>query len=666
MQFPFCKNKITAIINSETVHDLITNKPEIIYFNLKIMKASFYIIKCRALITLIILNSVFFKAMAQPGTAEEPVRFIGELNMDFTRPDGGLPPVVGVQNYQVLRSVKNDTNLGDGLGFTFHHHPMLTYWNEQFFVLCNACPTHEERGLTEILLIKSQNGKDWGKPEIIFPHLIYKGEPTFCNHRMGFYITPSGKLMASTAYFPQSEMPPQSGSEDTDKKYFGVVVREIKEDGSFGAIYFIARNNSLYNEEDFPFPYYTQSKDKILIADCESLRSDKLITLHWWEQIRPENFDFPPTLVCQIKNGNRKFAKAISYFHRNDSTVVALWKSSKSAISYDNGNSWSKITNLKTFSGGYAKVWGQRTEDGKFAASWQPLGEGSWGRYPMLWATSDDGIFFDNPAHINGEVTRRYEGGSKNIGPCNYQRGLYEGRADIPGDDVWVVYSMSKEDIWISMIPVPLKSTSEDFVDEDFEEMDLNAEAKDWNIYHPIWAPVTISQLPSDNSKCMKFSDEDPFDYAWAFKIFKVSEENLSVDFKLMAMQNDFGRFEVEIGNTKELDPVKIIFSSEGKILVSEWKGEEIIGKYDPETWNEIELEIDISTNHFKVKCNGITSDQFVFNSGGTKWLDRVTFRTGFNRGILINPVNPEEDLPLEKAAIYYLDDVKVNVKKPL
>ena len=167
------------------------------------------------------------QAFSQPGSVEEPVRFTGELDVDFQRPDGALPPVVGAQNYQVLRSVKTDRNLGDGLGFTFHHHPMLTYWENHFYVLCNACPVHEERGLTEILLSRSGNGMIWEKPEIIFPHVMYNGEPTFCNHRMGFYIAPSGRLLASTAYFPQSEMPPQSGSEDTGKKYFGVVIREI-------------------------------------------------------------------------------------------------------------------------------------------------------------------------------------------------------------------------------------------------------------------------------------------------------------------------------------------------------------------------------------------------------------------------------------------------------
>jgi len=600
------------------------------------------------------------RAVGQSGTAEEPVRFIGKLEVDFSRPDGKLPPVVGAQSFQVLRSVRNDKALGDGLGYTFHHHPMLTYWKNNFYVLCNACPVHEERGLTEILLMKSNNGADWSKPEIIFPHVMYKNEPTFCNHRMGFYIAPSGRLYASTAYFPQSEMPPQKGSEDTSKKYFGVVLREILADGNYGPIYFVAQNNSLYQKEAFPFPYYLSASDKGFIADCESLRADKLITLHWWEQIRPEDFNFPETLVNQIKNGNRKFAKAISYYHRNDSTVVALWKDSKSALSFDGGTSWTNVSNLKTFSGGYAKVWGQRTKDGKFAASWRPIGEGSWGRYPMLWATSNDGIEFDGAMHVNDEVTLRYEGGSKDIGPCNYQIGVYEGGANIPGKDVWVVYSMSKEDIWISRIPVPIVAKDNQNLNETFDKTNSISDLQGWNIYSPQWAPVEVLAGDANGNKCMVFKDKDPYDYAKAFKVFNESSDLLKIGFRLLAKQINHGRFEIEIGNTENLAPIKLMLTPEGKLQVSDWQGIENVSEYAKNKWMNVELRIDIRANTFNLSVDGKESSKFTFNSRKIKSLDRITFRSGINRGISINPIDPETDLPLKNEAIYYLDDVMV------
>jgi hypothetical protein len=51
--------------------------------------------------------------------------------------------------------------------------------------------------------------------------------------------------------------------------------------------------------------------------------------------------------------------------------------------------------------------------------------------------------------NVNGEVYRRYFGHNKNYGPSNYQRGLLEGNTDA-APDMWIAYSMSKEDIWVS------------------------------------------------------------------------------------------------------------------------------------------------------------------------------------------------------------------------
>jgi hypothetical protein len=64
---------------------------------------------------------------------------------------------------------------------------------------------------------------------------------------------------------------------------------------------------------------------------------------------------------------------------------------------------------------------------------------------------------------------RRYVGRYKDIGPSNYQRGLLENNsADIPGTDMWLTYSMSKEDIWVSRIPVPIRGAVSGHVNDNF------------------------------------------------------------------------------------------------------------------------------------------------------------------------------------------------------
>ncbi len=68
----------------------------------------------------------------------------------------------------------------------------------------------------------------------------------------------------------------------------------------------------------------------------------------------------------------------------------------------------------------------------------------------LITITSDDGIIFDDMLLVQGEVPpRRFYGRWKDFGPC-YTRGIPEGNGNPPGNDMWVTYSMNKEDMWIS------------------------------------------------------------------------------------------------------------------------------------------------------------------------------------------------------------------------
>ena len=80
-------------------------------------------------------------------------------------------------------------------------------------------------------------------------------------------------------------------------------------------------------------------------------------------------------------------------------------------------------------------------------------------RWPMVMLTSDDGVTFRHPKSVNGQLPdRRYEGKYKDIG-VSYHRGLSHWNNDgsWKDDDVWLVYSLHKEDILISRIPLKEK-----------------------------------------------------------------------------------------------------------------------------------------------------------------------------------------------------------------
>lgn len=431
----------------------------------------------------------------------EPVVHTGAYNVDADLPDGGLRPSIGVQNYQVLRASRVDANHSHGYGWTYHHSPMMQYWKGSMHVLCNSGPVNEDADEGHVLVMVSEDqGASWSFPSLLFPTATVEVNgtrmPTINNHRIGWWTGPSGRLYAMTGYYPASE---GHLDEDTIRKWYGYAVREVREDRSLGDVHFIVDNPNLYPRKSLPFPHYTNAADAVFLSDCEALRGDRFATLDWWEAIQPQNFAFPKELVKYSEEHGRTFGKAAAVFHRLDKKAVVLWKKSYAAVSEDEGETWTEPAGLSTLGSGFDKVWAERTGDGRFGISWTPpqkksVPNGESARYPLIVSAGADGQTFDvDMLNVNPEVTRRYYRLNKNYGLSNYQRGLLEGNTDpVPGGDMWLAYSMSKEDIWVSRIPHPITGFTDEHVSDDFEDMEVGGVVRNWNIFSPQWAPVRI------------------------------------------------------------------------------------------------------------------------------------------------------------------------------
>ena len=322
----------------------------------------------------------------------------------------------------------------------------------------------------------SKNGRDWIDPVVVFPeyklpeikfgdYTIPEGTKAVMHQRMGFYVAPNGKLLTS-AFYSYCATPRHSPNAGNG---LGRVIREIKEDGSFGPIYFIRYNRHAgFNEDNTRYPSYKKSREKEFIAACDSLLSNKLITLQWWEEDRAKdgfyvidpgdvkNADYFSATITTSKGAG----KAFNFYHKADGSVVGIWKNQYAALSYDEGESWSRIGQNPSLWTCGAKTWGQRTEDGRYTVVHNQSYTRR-NRFPMIAISSDDGHIFDNMVCLRGEVPpKRYQGLHKNTGP-QYYRGIIEGNGNPPGDKMWIAYSVNKEDIWIARISVPIKDKAE-------------------------------------------------------------------------------------------------------------------------------------------------------------------------------------------------------------
>jgi len=573
---------------------------------------------------LLILSTCCIPAclFAQPINPAEPVKYIGTdgtSNSDYKTGyhDGQMQPAIGVQNYQIMRANRTHPEKSDGLGWTYNHAPNLAYWNNKFYCQYLANPVGEHIVPGATLLTTSPNGKNWDKPQIIFP--IYftadsnaSVEYHFMHQRMGFYVAPNGRLLTMGFYG------------DPYGNGIGRVVREIYKNNELGPVFFIKMNKTWKGE--IKYPTYTESADTGFVEACNAFLADKVRRMQWCEENRNTENAEDFFRVPLIDDGNeKKPGQAFCFYTLPDSTLIGFFKSRWVTTSTDNGNTWSQPVQCNTLTYGGAKIWGQRMDNGQYALVYNPTN--SMARHPLSIATSNDGINYNHLLNVHCEVpVKRYWGAQKRPGP-QYVRGIIEGNGNPPGNDIWVVYSESKEDMWVARIPVPVKGEVNGQVDDNFNEMELGGVVKNWNIYSPRWCPVEISTSPNTPENVLMLKDFDPYDYAKAVRVFQKSEK-VNIKFDLFVESNaEILAIEIVAGNgarciQTQLDKKGVFRAKNGEKALTATTSA-VLGK-----WVPVEFGIDTDKNKYYVRLNGKKIvENYKFATNGQP--ERIVFRTG-------------------------------------
>lgn len=552
-------------------------------------------------------------------SAQEQVHYTGKTlnNPDYHH--GQLSPAMGVHNIQVMRANREFPEMADGFGWTYNHAPMLAYWNDRFFLeyLSDSVGEHVPPGQT--FLVTSKDGYNWSKPAVIFPKYkvpdgttqpgetaVAKNLYAVMHQRMGFYISDDSRLLAFGYY--GICLNPQDGPNDGNG--IGRVVREIFKDGSFGPIYFIRYNHG-WNEKNTDYPFYAKSNDKGFVKICNQVLADPLQMQQWNEEADRDDSLIPL----------KEDYKAFCYYHLPNKHVIGLWKHALTATSTDEGKTWTQPQRAPGFVNSNAKIWGQRTSDGKYATVYNP----SDFRWPLAISVSDDGLEYKNLLLVNGEIpTMRYGGSYKSYGP-QYVRGIQERNGQPTDGKLWVTYSENKEDIWVSSIPVPVKSVAETHVNDVFNELPTNQELENWNIYSPAWARVGVEN--HNSQKCLSIQDKDEFDYAMASRLFPASEK-ITVEFRIEAGQNDRGTLHIELQNEKNAAAMRLVFDADGSLKTKAGYRMRNLMKYESGKTYQVRIEAQTSNRYFEV----FVDDKKVGNGlffAPVASLQQLVFRTG-------------------------------------
>ena len=558
----------------------------------------------------------------------DAVHYTGSAVATPERHDGGLSPVVGVHSIQTMRG---------SAGALYNHQPMLAYWHNRFYMHYLTDPRSEHEPPGKTMLQASADGYEWSEPAVLFPEYSVpdgftkpnlpgveaKDLKAIMHQRVGFFVSSSDRLIAIGNY--GVALTPTD--DPNDGNGIGRVVREIKDNGSLGDIYFIYYNHG-FSEANTDYPYYKSAKDKGFIKACDELIADPMMRMQWVEEADRGDTILP------LANPYKAFCG----YTLPDGRKAALWKHALTSISSDGGNTWREpVERAHGFVNSNAKIWGQRLSDGTYATVYNPAEY----RWPLAISLSADGLEYTTLNLVNGEVTpERHYGRYKSFGP-QYTRGILEGNGTPPDGDLWVTYSNNKEDIWVSRIRVPVSLAATEHAHRSFSDYAALADMTDWNLYSPLYAPVTL------DGEWLVLSDKDPYDYARAEKVIPATKE-LMVEFDVKADQNDHGQLFIEFVDGKGTVASRIVVGEDATIKV---KGGArygtLVKRYEAGEAFHVKASLSADSHSGTYYINGKKASSRMFDTP-VEDITRVVFRTGplFNYPSIETPADQTEDMP--------------------
>ena len=537
-----------------------------------------------------------------------------QARLDLNLPDGGLKPVVGVHNVQIFRSSRAQPELGAGDAWTFAHHQDMACWKGRLYVAWERAPVWEEQATARICYATSTDGFNWSAPSDLFPREFA------WPFRFYFYRATNGRMLAFCA-----GKTGEVAVVETSKTV--LLVREISADHRLGKVYTLINLNS---RPGLP-PPFQGAEDAGFVAACREACGNNLLLEQQDYGIflgeRRMKWHGDPSLAVQ---NWCQFGKAFCFYHRADGQIVGLCKMGFATLSGDGGRSWSKPAIPPTVIAGSAKIWGQRTADGRYALVYTPDRDL---RYPLVLVHGDDGRGFRDMRVVHGELPRRrYQGKYKDPGP-QYMRGLAEWSDDGTFPDkkaMWLTYSMNKEDIWISRVPLPVKPDETGFPTEDgFEQVTPGVTVPGWNIYSPCWARVTV--VDDGGRRCLELRDSDPYDYARAVRVFPASAA-VQVELRVKAEQAD-ARLEIELCDALGRRPIRLALAEDGTIEAADGGNMVTVGNYKPAAQRKLLVTTDLTAGRYIVQVGGGEPRRLGVAENGIASIERLSLRTGPWRG---------------------------------
>ena len=571
----------------------------------------------------------------------------GLCRLNLSLSDGGLAPQPGVTNIQIFRSTKDAPEIADGDGWTYAHHMDLAIWKGKLYAAWNTTLKDEDRPPSKIVYSTSPDGITWTKPIDLFP----RESAWAC--RFYFFRASNDRMLTFC-------VAKNKDGEINEAKKSILQVREINANHELGPVYV------LVNPTDWTAPSFETSTDVGFVTACREALSNNMLL----EQQDYGVFLGDRRMIWHDKTppykGSYKFGKAFDFFHRADGKIVGLTKMGFATTSDDGGKSWSEPVLPSTLTAGAAKVWGQKATDNQFVLAYNPDPKKG-KRFPLVLVNGTDGSHFKEMRVIHGEYSPlRYPGLYKDIG-YQYVRGVAEWSTDNSlkeKSSLWLIYSVNKEDVWVSRIQIPVRAELPDYPNDSFDNLNPGKYLEGWNVYAPKWCPVNVVQENGPwKNQCLALADSDPVEHAQAMRLFP-STQAIETKFRVRPEQTG-AYFETELVDSDGSPMFQVRLEKGNQIIYSGGGKEVLLGNYLSGKWLDIIIKADLSSGQCSTTINGKSSESFSINTSKSKLFQRLIFRTGKRFDLNANfKLEKGSDKPAKKGARFLVDEVTVGQLK--
>ncbi len=250
---------------------------------------------------------------------------------------------------------------------------------------------------------------------------------------------------------------------------------------------------------------------------------------------------------------------------------------------------------------------------------------------------------------------------------------VYSQTGNPPGQHMWNVFSINKEDMWITRTRLPVTGTVDKDVNQDFENLDSESDLEFWNLYVPKWAPIDVISIPGTSNHVLQLTDEDPYDYASAERHFPVVSKG-TIEFSVLIKELGKDILVFELHNKKDERALRLRFDPRLEGLNFDLEDvEPRPAVFTQNQWHVIKIKFDCEKDVYAFWLDGEKIHDAIDFNIDADTLERLIFRTGswrsdvrqfLQEGAPAGPGLDTEDLAGadDKVAksMFWIDNVKV------